>query len=71
MHQATAQFKKWVSVSHPAPQSKVRLACFPYAGGSARFSFPVSKALHPSAALRHLDDKPLAPFGHSMRAVLA
>ncbi|WP_314225517.1 thioesterase II family protein [Streptomyces zaehneri] len=102
MHQATAQFKKWVSVSHPAPQSNVRLACFPYAGGSASFFFPVSKALHPSvevlalqypgrqtrlhepridnipefadqifAALRHLDDKPLALFGHSMGAVLA
>ncbi|MEU9919255.1 alpha/beta fold hydrolase [Streptomyces sp. NPDC051001] len=48
MHQATAQFKNWVSVSHPAPQSSVRLVCFPYAGGSASFFFPVSKALHPS-----------------------
>ncbi|GAA3128600.1 alpha/beta fold hydrolase [Streptomyces rameus] len=102
MHQATAQFEKWVSVSHPAPQSNVRLACLPYAGGSASFFFPVSKALHPTvevlalqypgrqtrlhepridnvpefadqifAALRHLDDKPLALFGHSMGAVLA
>ncbi|GAA0701792.1 hypothetical protein HUF15_40690 [Streptomyces samsunensis] len=26
MTQATAQFEKWVSVSHPAPQSTVRLA---------------------------------------------
>lgn len=102
MAQATAQFEKWVSVSHPAPQSPVRLACLPYAGGSASLFFPVSRALHPSvevlavqypgrqtrlhepridnvpeftdqifAALRHLDDKPLALFGHSMGAVLA
>ncbi|MER5585454.1 alpha/beta fold hydrolase [Streptomyces asoensis] len=102
MHRATAQFEKWVSVSHPAPLSSVRLACLPYAGGSASFFFPVSRALHPSvevlalqypgrqtrlhepridnvpefanqifAALRHLDDKPLALFGHSMGAVLA
>ncbi|MFE5121409.1 thioesterase II family protein [Streptomyces sp. NPDC056669] len=102
MTQATAHFEEWVSVSHPAPQSTVRLACLPYAGGSASFFFPVAKALHPSvevlalqypgrqnrfhepridnipefadqifAALRHLDDKPLALFGHSMGAVLA
>ncbi|MFD8725108.1 thioesterase II family protein [Streptomyces sp. NPDC059629] len=102
MPQATAHFEKWVSVSHPAPQSPVRLACLPYAGGSASFFFPVSRALHPAvevlavqypgrqtrlhepridnipefadqifAALRYLDDKPLALFGHSMGAVLA
>ncbi|SEC92127.1 Surfactin synthase thioesterase subunit [Streptomyces sp. 3213] len=102
MPQATAHFEKWVSVTHPAPQSPVRLACLPYAGGSASFFYPVSRALHPSvevlavqypgrqtrlhepmidnipefadeifAALRQLDDKPLALFGHSMGAVLA
>jgi surfactin synthase thioesterase subunit len=102
MAQATAQFEKWVSVFHPAPDSAVRLVCLPYAGGSASFFFPVSKALTPAvevlavqypgrqsrrqepgienipdfadqifAVLRHLDDKPLAFFGHSMGAVLA
>ncbi|MFJ9950930.1 thioesterase II family protein [Kitasatospora sp. NPDC091207] len=103
MAQATAQYQKWVSVFHPAPNSAVRLVCLPYAGGSASFFFPVSRALAPKgievlavqypgrqtrhqepgidnipdfadqifAALRHLDDKPLALFGHSMGAVLA
>lgn len=102
MSQATAYFEKWVSVFHPMPDSAVRLVCLPYAGGSASFFFPVSRALTPAvevlavqypgrqtrhqepgidnipdfadqifAALRHLDDKPLALFGHSMGAVLA
>jgi surfactin synthase thioesterase subunit len=101
MPPATAHFAKWVSVSHPAPHSPVRLLCLPYAGGSASFFYPVSRALSPAvevlavqypgrqtrrhepgidsipefadeifAAVRHLDDKPLAVFGHSMGAVL-
>ncbi|MGW7538877.1 thioesterase II family protein [Amycolatopsis sp. NPDC054798] len=35
----------WVRRFHPAPDAPVRLVCFPHAGGSASFYFPVSKAL--------------------------
>lgn len=38
----------WIRRFHPAPQSRVRLVCFPHAGGSASFYFPVSAALSPS-----------------------
>ncbi|HKS44196.1 MAG TPA: alpha/beta fold hydrolase [Amycolatopsis sp.] len=48
MHGATARFKRWISVFHPAPDSPVRLVCLPHAGGSASFFFPVSKALAPA-----------------------
>jgi len=102
MSQATALFEKWVTTFTPSPHSEVRLVCFPHAGGSASFFFPVARALAPRievlavqypgrqmrriepgiqdigqfaeqifAALRGLDDKPLALFGHSMGAVLA
>ncbi|MFI8872845.1 thioesterase II family protein [Streptomyces sp. NPDC055243] len=35
----------WLRRFHPAPDSPVRLVCFPHAGGSASFYFPVSAAL--------------------------
>ncbi len=35
----------WLRRFHPAPDSPVRLVCFPHAGGSASFYFPFSKAL--------------------------
>ncbi|WP_035792211.1 thioesterase II family protein [Kitasatospora mediocidica] len=47
MAQAAAHFETWVSVFHPVPDSAVRLVCLPYAGGSASFFFPVSRALAP------------------------
>jgi len=37
----------WLRRFHPAAQAPVRLVCFPHAGGSASFYFPVSKALTP------------------------
>ncbi|AEV86973.1 oleoyl-ACP hydrolase [Actinoplanes sp. SE50] len=37
----------WFRRFHPAPAGDVRLVCFPHAGGSASFYFPVSKALSP------------------------
>jgi surfactin synthase thioesterase subunit len=37
----------WIRRYHPAPGSKVQLVCFPHAGGSASFYFPVSAALTP------------------------
>jgi pyochelin biosynthetic protein PchC len=38
----------WTRRFHPAPQARVRLVCFPYAGGSASFYFPLSRALSPA-----------------------
>ncbi|WP_314252148.1 thioesterase II family protein [Streptomyces sp. DSM 40907] len=32
---------------HPAPDAQFRLVCFPHAGGSATFYFPVAQALAP------------------------
>ncbi|KOX50641.1 thioesterase II family protein [Streptomyces sp. NRRL F-6492] len=39
----------WIRNFHPAPDAAVRLVCFPHAGGSASFYFPVSRALAPGA----------------------
>ncbi|MBL1097954.1 thioesterase II family protein [Streptomyces coffeae] len=35
----------WLRRFHPTPNAPVRLVCFPHAGGSASFYFPVSAAL--------------------------
>ncbi|MFE6780524.1 thioesterase II family protein [Streptomyces sp. NPDC057702] len=35
----------WLRRYHPAPDAPARLVCFPHAGGSASFYFPVSGAL--------------------------
>lgn len=37
----------WVRRFHPADQAGTRLVCFPHAGGSATYYFPVSRALTP------------------------
>jgi surfactin synthase thioesterase subunit len=37
----------WLRRFHPAPASRVRLACLPHAGGSASFYHPFSAALSP------------------------
>ncbi|MFE5581449.1 thioesterase II family protein [Kitasatospora sp. NPDC056531] len=37
----------WCRSFHPAPQAPSRLVCFPHAGGSASFYFPVSAQLSP------------------------
>ncbi|MBV1855114.1 thioesterase II family protein [Catellatospora tritici] len=37
----------WVRRFHPAPDAPTRLLCFPHAGGSATFFFPVSRTLTP------------------------
>jgi pyochelin biosynthesis protein PchC len=44
----TEQPGTWIRRFHPAPDGAVRLACFPHAGGSATFYFPLSRALSPS-----------------------
>jgi pyochelin biosynthetic protein PchC len=38
----------WIRRFHPAPGSTMQLVCFPHAGGSASFYFPVSAALTPA-----------------------
>ncbi|MDN3357935.1 alpha/beta fold hydrolase [Actinomadura sp. DC4] len=37
----------WIRRYHQAPNGTVQLVCFPHAGGSASFYFPVSTALSP------------------------
>ncbi|GAA0273201.1 alpha/beta fold hydrolase [Streptomyces polychromogenes] len=39
----------WLRNFHPTPGAPVRLACFPHAGGSASFYFPMAHALSPDA----------------------
>lgn len=48
MTAAPAQSNVWVRRYHPAPDAGVRLVCFPHAGGSATFYFPVARALSPA-----------------------
>jgi surfactin synthase thioesterase subunit len=38
----------WIRCYHQAPDSKAQLVCFPHAGGSASFFFPVSATLSPA-----------------------
>jgi surfactin synthase thioesterase subunit len=40
---------QWVRRFHPGPPGAPRLVCFPHAGGSASFYFPVSQTLAPVA----------------------
>lgn len=37
----------WLRRFHQSPDAPVRLVCFPHAGGSASYFFPMSKALSP------------------------
>ncbi|MFF8830395.1 thioesterase II family protein [Streptomyces sp. NPDC015131] len=48
MTTSTRRDGAWLRRFHPAPGAPVRLVCFPHAGGSATFYFPVSRALSPS-----------------------
>ncbi|MDG4668223.1 alpha/beta fold hydrolase [Mycobacterium sp. 236(2023)] len=38
---------RWLRNFHPAPTARIRLVCFPHAGGSASYYFPLSAALSP------------------------
>ncbi|WP_410676212.1 thioesterase II family protein [Amycolatopsis sp. cmx-4-68] len=38
----------WVRRFHPSPAASRQLVCFPHAGGSASFYFPISRALAPT-----------------------
>ncbi|GAA1394549.1 thioesterase II family protein [Catellatospora coxensis] len=44
----TPDAERWVRRFHPADGAPVRLVCFPHAGGSASFYFPVSRELAPA-----------------------
>lgn len=44
---ATKQSDVWTRRFEPAPDAATRLVCFPHAGGSASFYFPVAKAMAP------------------------
>jgi len=44
---STPQTTAWIRRFHPAPEAPARLVCFPHAGGSASFYFPLSRALAP------------------------
>jgi len=48
MAAAPAESTAWVRRFHPAPEARTRLVCFPHAGGSATFYFPVSRAMSPA-----------------------
>ncbi|WP_408994765.1 thioesterase II family protein [Streptomyces sp. 1268] len=39
----------WVRRFHPAPRARDSVVCFPHAGGSATYYFPLSAALSPAA----------------------
>lgn len=41
----TASREKWIRRFHPKPEAAYRLVCFPHAGGSASYFFPVSRTL--------------------------
>lgn len=38
---------RWIRNFNPAPNARTRLVCFPHAGGSASYYFPLSRALTP------------------------
>jgi surfactin synthase thioesterase subunit len=43
----TERDNTWIRRFHPAPESSPRLVCFPHAGGSATYFFPISRILTP------------------------
>lgn len=47
--QTTVGASAWIRRFHPVPDAAHRLVCFPHAGGSASFYFPVSRTLAPGA----------------------
>ncbi|WP_433335411.1 thioesterase II family protein [Spirillospora sp. CA-294931] len=47
MTESTVDGGTWIRRFHPAPEAVTRLVCFPHAGGSATFYFPVSAKLSP------------------------
>lgn len=61
----------WIRRFHPGSAAPVRLVCFPHAGGSASYYFPVSKALSSVADVQVLQypgrqDRRTTPFVEDM-----
>lgn len=48
MHPSPVSPGTWLRVYRPMPEATVRLVCFPHAGGSASFFFPMVKPLAPA-----------------------
>ncbi|MGE0220584.1 thioesterase II family protein [Mycolicibacterium sp.] len=44
---APSERSRWIRNFHPAPAARLRLVCFPHAGGSASYYFPLAAALSP------------------------
>ena len=42
-----AEHSRWIRNFRPAPAARMRLVCFPHAGGSASYYFPMATALSP------------------------
>jgi surfactin synthase thioesterase subunit len=47
MAPSPSEASSWIRCFHPAPDSSVRLVCFPHAGGAASYYLPLSLALTP------------------------
>jgi pyochelin biosynthetic protein PchC len=47
MTSSVADQSRWIRTFQPSPESRMRLFCFPFAGGAASYYFPYSTALSP------------------------
>ncbi|QIS10423.1 thioesterase II family protein [Nocardia arthritidis] len=54
MAEPTVHDARWIRRPHPVSAPAIRLVCFPHAGGSASFFFPVSAALSGSGSVEVL-----------------
>ncbi|MBD0323447.1 MAG: thioesterase [Aldersonia sp.] len=62
---------RWIRRFHPVPHAETRLVCFPHAGGSASYYFPMSRALTPRIEVLAVQypgrqDRRLEPFIESI-----
>ncbi|TDB95509.1 alpha/beta fold hydrolase [Actinomadura sp. 7K534] len=70
MTEPAAGNETWIRRFHPAPEAATRLVCFPHAGGSAPFYFPVSATLSPGVEVLTVqypgrqDRRNEPPIGH-------
>lgn len=68
---SSVETSAWIRRFHPGSAAPVRLVCFPHAGGSASYYFPVSKALSSVADVQVLQypgrqDRRVTPFIEDM-----
>ncbi len=57
----------WIRCFHPLPGARIRVVCFPHAGGSASYYHPVSRALSDFFFMT-APDKPLALLAERIAA---